>query len=67
MHKREKLIEARGNRSQKYISSSLGITQQYLSKIEKGYCRPSLKVAYDLSSYYGISINELFPDLINNK
>lgn len=60
---RERLIEARGNKSQSQAACDIGITQQYLSKIESGERNPSFKTAYTISKYYQLSMEELFSDI----
>lgn len=60
---RSKLIEARGKRTQSDISSEIGISQKYLSKLELGQRTPSLKIAIKIASYYNTSVEYLFPDI----
>lgn len=60
---RNALIEARGARTQMDISSEIGITQKYLSKLERGQRVPSLKIAIKIASYYNKSVESLFPDI----
>lgn len=60
---RNTLIEARGNRTQADVSSEIGISQKYLSKLELEQRTPSLHVAYKIASYYGTSVEYLFPDI----
>lgn len=60
---RSALIEARGKKTQAVISAEIGITQKYLSKLELGQRNPSLKIAVKIASYYGTSVECLFPDV----
>lgn len=60
---RSALIEARGKKTQAVISAEIGITQKYLSKLELGQRNPSLKIAIKIASYYGTSVERLFPDV----
>lgn len=60
---REKLIEARGTKSQLQVAGDIGISQQYLSKIESGERNPGFKLACAMSKYYQTSMEELFPDI----
>lgn len=60
---RNTLIEARGKRTQSYVSNDIGISQKYLSKLELGQRTPSLKIAYKIASYYQSSIEYLFLDI----
>lgn len=56
MRKEKKLSE---------VANEIGMSVQYLSKLEIGCRTPSLKMAYKLSRYYNVSVEELFPDLIS--
>jgi transcriptional regulator with XRE-family HTH domain len=60
---RNKLLEARGERSQIDVATALNISQQYLSKIERGQRDPGLKMAFTFSKFYNKPVWELFPDL----
>lgn len=60
---RKKLIEARKSKSQLQVADELGISQQYLSKIESGERNPGFRLACAMSKYYQISMEELFPDI----
>lgn len=64
---REKLIEARGKRTQTDVASQMGISQKYLSKLELGQRTPSLKIAIKIASYYKSSVEYLFPDIFLNE
>ena len=61
---REMLIKARGARTQTEVASELGITQKHLSKLELGKCSPSLMVALRIASFYGSTVEALFPDFV---
>lgn len=60
---RKTLIDARGIRTQMDVSTEIGISQKYLSKLELGQRTPSLKVAIKIASYYKESVESLFPDI----
>ncbi|WP_062197678.1 helix-turn-helix transcriptional regulator [Massilibacterium senegalense] len=60
--RRVKLVQLRGNESQRKISSKLGITPQMLGAIERGERTPSLGLAKKIADYYDSSIEELFFD-----
>lgn len=60
---RTALIEARGKKTQMDVSSEIGISQKYLSKLELGQRTPSLKIAVKIASYYKKSVEYLFPDI----
>lgn len=60
---RNRLIEARGKRTQSDVSAEIGISQKYLSKLELEQRTPSLKIAIKIASYYKKSVEYLFPDI----
>ena len=60
---RKKLIELRGNKSQEEVSKEIGITQQFLSAIEKGERNPSIKIMKKFEIYYQKSMLDLFEDI----
>lgn len=60
---RKVLIDARGSKTQQEVALNLGVTQKYVSKLELGQRNPSMKVACKISSYYGIPLEKLFPDI----
>ena len=62
---RTTLIEARGKRTQMDVANEMGISQKYLSKLELGQRNPSLKIAVKIASYYGTSVEHLFPDIFS--
>ncbi|WP_213997004.1 helix-turn-helix transcriptional regulator [Tepidanaerobacter syntrophicus] len=60
---RKKLIELRGERSQVVIANELGISQQFLSYIERGERTPNIKLMKEFERYYETPMEELFPDI----
>ena len=60
---REKLIMARGNRTQQEVADKLGITQKHLSKIELGQRNPSILLASKISDFYKLPVEYLFDDI----
>ncbi|MBQ9885616.1 MAG: helix-turn-helix transcriptional regulator [Lachnospiraceae bacterium] len=64
---KNKLRELRGDNKLADTAAKIGISLQYLSKIEKGQRTPSLKIASKLSNYYDIPIEELFPNIIGGE
>ncbi|GMQ55859.1 hypothetical protein AN1V17_02510 [Vallitalea sediminicola] len=60
------LILKRGDKSQKSVADSLGITTSYYGMIELGVRNPSLDVAMDIANYYNTSIENLFFDNIDS-
>jgi len=63
--KRDPLIQARGSKTQVFVSKEIGISQKLLSKLETGAGNPSIKTAIRIAAYYDKKIDELFPDLTN--
>jgi transcriptional regulator with XRE-family HTH domain len=62
---RNKLIEFRGNRSQKKMAEMYGVTQQTWSKWELGGAIPSLMVMKQIEIDSKISMEVLFFDVFN--
>lgn len=60
------LIKKRGDKSQKSVAHSIGITTSYYGMIELGVRNPSLDVAMDIANYYNTSIEDLFFDNISS-
>lgn len=60
---RRVLIDARADRTQEAVAMDIGISQQFLSKLELGILRPSSIVLARLSRYYSRTPEELFPDI----
>ncbi len=60
---RSELIKARGEHSQTDVASKIGISQKYLSKLERGQRTPSLKIAVKIAAYYNKSVEQIFPDI----
>lgn len=61
---RTQLIDARGRQKQKEVAIAIGISQKHLSKLELGERNPSLITAWKIAEYYGKSLEELFPDVL---
>lgn len=47
---------------QEDLASDLGITRQYLGKLEHGRALPSMRLAHQIATHLGSSIEELFPE-----
>lgn len=60
---RQKLIEARGEKTQTEVAKNIGISQKYLSKLELGKRTPSMHLASKIGKYYNLSLEDLFPDI----
>ena len=65
---RNKMIEIRGNRSQKEMADLLGITQQHYSFIENGQRGIQPKYFKIFETVFNEKIEKLAPDIfLNNK
>lgn len=62
---RKALIKARVDKglTQKELALILGTTQQNISLIETSCRKPTIVMAKTLEGYYGIPMEELFPDI----
>jgi transcriptional regulator with XRE-family HTH domain len=60
---RELLITLRGDKKQEEIAIRLGISQQYLSEIERNAKNPSIRLMRKFQEEYKRSMIELFPDI----
>lgn len=58
--KNVKVFRKRKNYTQKQLADAIPITQQYVSKIEKGKAEPSLDILVSLAKVFGIEVKELF-------
>lgn len=58
--------ELRGRRTQKTISSYLGITQQQYSNIEKSQKPPKMEICIKLSQVFNKPIDYIFPQIFLN-
>lgn len=69
MKNKLKVYRAIQNITQEELAIKIGITRQAINSIELNKFIPSTLLALKLSSYFGISVNELFylePDEDNN-
>lgn len=57
---RQRLIDARGNRSQTEVAKGLGISVSALSMYEAGERVPRDEVKEQLARYYGLTVGFLF-------
>ena len=57
----EALRRERGIR-QEDLASALGVSRQTVISLEKGRYNPSLALAFRLSRYFGLPIEEIFDD-----
>ncbi len=58
-NKVKELREAKGL-TQKELGQKVGVSRQAVNAIETGKFDPSIWLAYDLATYFGLSIEELF-------
>lgn len=57
----KKLRKDRG--TQRKVADDLGITETHLRELENGRSIPSTKLLKRIEHYFGVSNDELFPDL----
>ena len=57
----KQLRRAKG--TQNAVGSAVGVTGTMIRYVENGYATPSGKLMFKLSSFFGVPINELFPDV----
>lgn len=62
----KRLIELRGEQTQKYIADKIGITEVSLSRYENGQRKPNLDIIYKIAKYYNVSADYLMGLEIKN-
>ncbi len=55
----EEIRKARGI-NQEELAKALGVSRQTISSLENGRYNPSIELAYKLSKYFGMTIEEVF-------
>jgi putative transcriptional regulator len=60
MKNKIKVYRAMHNLTQDALASALHVTRQTILAIEKGKYDPSLELAFKISRYFGVSIEEVF-------
>lgn len=55
----EEIRKARGV-NQEELAKALGVSRQTISSLENGRYNPSIELAYKLSKYFGMTIEEIF-------
>ena len=55
----EEIRKARG-KNQEELAKALGVSRQTISSLENGRYNPSVELAYKLSKYFGMTIEEVF-------
>lgn len=48
------------NLTQEELANALGVTRQTILAIEKGKYDPSLELAFSISRYFGVLVDEIF-------
>jgi DNA-binding XRE family transcriptional regulator len=72
MLKRERVIRVRFKQlrksrgTQDFVGSENGVSGTMIRYIENGYVVPSGKLMLRLSNYFGVPVEELFPDVVEN-
>lgn len=58
------LIQLRNNRgyTRAELANKLGVSEVYISKIERGERRPSIRLMLAFQEFYGVPLQELFAD-----
>jgi putative transcriptional regulator len=60
MDNRIKELRARHNLTQFDLAKKVGVRRETIVFLEKGKYNPSLKLAYDISRVFGMTIEEVF-------
>jgi putative transcriptional regulator len=60
MKNKIKVFRAMHDLTQEALANDLGVTRQTILAIEKGKYDPSLELAFKISHYFGVSIDEIF-------
>lgn len=55
----EEIRKGRGI-NQEELAKALGVSRQTISSLENGRYNPSIELAYRLSKYFGMTIEEVF-------
>lgn len=64
---RERLIKARGSKSQEEMAKIFGVRQQTYSSWETGRSKPLPSIMKQMEIYFSIPMEELFFDLFNSE
>ena len=51
------------NVSQRQLSIDLNVSESHIRNIESGRGNPDVKLLFKLAKYFGVTVEELFPDL----
>ena len=60
MTSRIRELRARDNLTQMDLARKVGVRRETIVFLEKGKYNPSLKLAYDISQVFGMTIEEVF-------
>ena len=60
MKNKLKVFRAMHDLTQDNLAEKLGVTRQTINAIEKQRYNPSLKLAFKLADFFGVTIEELF-------
>ncbi len=60
MENRLRVLRAEKNITQEELAKSLGVTRQTIHAIENGKYSPSLELAFKISRYFNVTIEEAF-------
>jgi putative transcriptional regulator len=60
MKNRIKVYRAMHDLTQEALATEIGVTRQTILAIEKGKYDPSLELAFKISRFFGVSIEEIF-------
>lgn len=60
MNNRIKELRARHNLTQDDLANRVGVRRETIVFLEKGKYNPSLKLAYDISKVFGLTIESVF-------
>ena len=57
---RLKEYRAKYNMKQDELAQKVNVSRETISRLEKGQCNPSLKLAMDIAKLFGTTIEEIF-------
>jgi len=60
MKNKIKVYRAMNDLTQEALAQELNVTRQTILAIEKGKYDPSLELAFNIATYFGVSIEEIF-------
>ncbi|MBR1368425.1 XRE family transcriptional regulator [Methanocalculus chunghsingensis] len=60
MNNRIKIYRTEHGLTQEELAVALGVTRQTILAIEKGKYDPSLELAFKISRYFGVTMEEIF-------